>query len=198
MAISYFIYFISCGVLTHWQAPVKPSWKLNEPYTIWGRLRLTLSLSSFVLCCSQVKKCRCERQWRGLTWTCILLLQWRNEEPCCLQFTAAKRAEWTPSRMLDLRASLRPTGGLSPAWANGGAQSPKALHSNTNSRGCWGQWSDETLTRQQGRTLPTRGWIHQGDEARGWRRPWSDTQSCPWWQRQTGLTSSQWKHTCIK
>ena len=47
----------------------------------------------------------------------------------------------------------------------------------------------EAPTRRRGHTLPTHEWTHQGGEARGWRHPWSGTQSCPWWQQQIDSTS---------
>lgn len=129
MAISYFTSHTSPGVLTVWQGSCEAFFKFNEPYIIWDRLRLTLSHSERVLCFSQVKQCRV--RGRGATDINLYspvgrmervslhttVTDWGALEPAGL---AVKRGGWTPSGTLDLHASVRPTGGSSPASANSG------------------------------------------------------------------------------
>lgn len=106
------------------KAPAKPSLKLNEPYIIWDRLRLALSHAGLVLCFSRVKHCERKGGRGGADINLyspaagieiLSVTDWADLEPASL---VAKRAEWTPSGTLDLHASVRPTGGSSPASAN--------------------------------------------------------------------------------
>lgn len=71
MAISYLTPLLESWLID--RAPVKPSLKRNEPYIIYGRLRLTLSPSKLVLCFHQVKQCGCKGQrgrWHDPVFPC--------------------------------------------------------------------------------------------------------------------------------